>query len=314
MPNDHFVAKTCLRPFTHDGNHLCVYYKATDQFDLNVSVKKIGSLEGFYTLSASLVGDGHERDLEISFLQQQDAQFGGLRLALERLVHTKGEVGLELRRNLSNYLGLQIVRTPVYRGFSAAFMEDHLARGEYTPPPPPYIKGGRLNRDIMAYIQANDLKSDLPKNIAGYIGSLPWQLAENRTQVQFYTSDSPVVWHQYGPQVPGAGRVEGDGVFVFPVTPTLALMVWWGPSFDDLGPCSSLRLINEADVDFCNGLQIGQSHLHVFSQKDHSQACRSFCGEHPEVCDPERHKREAVEMARSEQARQVQAQVKRSTE
>ena len=310
MPNDHFVPKTYLRPFTYNGSHLCVYQKASDIFSPKVSIKNIGSLEGFYTLSASLVGDGHERDLEVGFLQKKDAQFKGLRVELECLVSAGDEIEPDLRRNLSSYLSLQMVRTPVYRNFIAAFMEDHLARGEYEPPPPPYAKDGRLSRDILAFIQARDLKSDLPQNLAMYLGSLPWQLAENRTQVQFYTSDSPVVWHQYGPQVSGTGRVEGDGVFVFPVTPTLALMAWWGPSFDSFGACSSMRLMSETEVEFCNHLQIAQSHLHIFSQCDHSHTCRRFCSAHPEVRDPEHHKREAVVIANSDMAREIQAQVR----
>ena len=275
MQNQHYVPCVYLKPFTYDGNHLHVYDKATDKL-LPLkwsSIKSSASEVNFYTLPEDLTQTGDADEVE-RWLQGVDNQFAALRSGVEDHIKSGYPVDQDLRHDLSSYLGVQIVRTKMYREILIVAYEIEIGNlhSEYKLPIV------RPTREQMRAFQANHMQETSARDIGRHLASRLWFLGLNETSVPFFTSDNPVFWQERFL----LGVNIGD-MIAFPITPRCLLMMYDGEITKGLSKRQFQHyMVNDEEVVTFNALQILQSHLRVYSQVDHFAECQRIRREYPD--------------------------------
>jgi hypothetical protein len=135
-----------------------------------------------------------------------------------------------------------------------------------------------------------------------------WLVCVNETSQPLYTSDHPVVMRSEVKPAPTTTSQPGEGIevlvefdsglpgfgsrgveVIFPLTPTKVLVALDRAHFTQFVELeyTSARLHPSA-VEQYNRLQVLQSYRQVFCSTDSFELARKVCGEHPEVCSPNR--------------------------
>ena len=249
MQNQHYVPRVYLKSFTYDGSHLYIFDKATNGLmpDKWSTIKSAASELNFYTLPEALTQTGEADEVE-SWLQEVDGRFGALRSGVEGHVKSGYPIEEYLRKELSRYLGVQMVRTKMYREIMAAAYKIGLDEID--------VQCGfdlvRPTREQMTSFHASHMREKMAPIISEHLESRLWFLGLNETQVTFFTSDSPVVLQEFS----SSGTRTGD-MIAFPITPRCILMMYDGEITAKLSRRPFQHwMINQEEVNELNALQL----------------------------------------------------------
>lgn len=279
---DHFVPQVYLRGFTDGSTEPELYfYRKKDGCCKKRSTKSVAFEYDLEAMPAHLVGE-ENRSIISDLLKDVDDDFFDLRERLNDLAAKRGSIDDDLKIKVSDHMGFQTVRTRTFLDFMIGGHEERSARGIIPLP----TSNGKLSEDqkkrlYLSFMIQLDDTSTLCWTAAQSYHSMAWNLAINRTQQPFFTSDTPVLMLT---GVPYASTDSTDDFVchhAFPVTSELMIMVGHRPHGDE-GPISFVECDGEM-VNFWNNIQVAQCHRCVYSRENPKEVCDAICDAHPEL-------------------------------
>lgn len=309
VKNQHFVPQFYLRKFTSSNDRLYVFDKFTKR-SFPTNVKNIASETGFYDFhpdfytglqeKASIEGIKQEDALLLSKvldpqlieheLAEREAKFSPIFDEILYAIEHKKPLTEEQRWYLTEFIVLQILRTPEYRRTLIETEEGlirHLLRF-YPDSENIFVKydESRASLEHAALMFNPDLQLALIKTLIDHT----WLIGENVTTDHFYTSDNPIVKRTHLPH-PHYGVGYGSlGVQIaYPLNSKYMLMMYEKIAFHHVRhlDLSTIPLKPE-NVMYYNSLQVFQSYRHVFYPYGEFLLAADIANAHPRVSVPER--------------------------
>ncbi len=275
----HYVPRFYLNSFCNDAGQLHVYDKTTGRKFVSrpdsVAVEK-----DFYELPVELTGTSDTRELESALSDVEGDAAAIIRTWVGAIGATEFRIRSAERERFALYIALQLLRTREQREILAEFQRrTATAEGSNTP-------DAVLHNHLL-------WNSDVVQGFADQLADFIWIIAQNSSDVQFLTSDHPVVvkdstntnWLL-------APRLSEAGVqVIIPLTPTLILYCkepqhWQRVlRFDS---CLSPVPFTDYMANHENSGQIGMSTRFVFSSSAQFSITEEYCDANPRIRDPNR--------------------------
>jgi hypothetical protein len=123
------------------------------------------------------------------------------------------------------------------------------------------------------------------------LGNLLWVIGINVTPHPFYTSDHPVVRraNTFSGPVPMVGIHDKGIEFIFPLSSRHVLLILERSHFASWRKHDTKAIpLTAEQIEGYNQVQVMRSSQRLYCQKDAFDLARKVCGEHPEICDPNR--------------------------
>ena len=264
----HYVPRFYLESFCNDAGQLHVYDKTTSRRFVSrpdsVAVEK-----DFYKLPIELTGTGDTRELESALSDVEGDAATIIRSWVDSVGDADFQISLSERTRFSLFIALQMLRTREQREILAEFERRTSTDAD----------GFTADTDLHNHLLWN---SDLVQEFADQLADFIWVIAQNTSEVQFLTSDHPVVVKDFtNTNWILAPRLSEVGVqVIIPLTPTLILYCkepnhWQAVSRFD-GCVSPVSFIDYM-ADHENSGQIGMSTRFVFSSSAQFSIADEYC-------------------------------------
>jgi len=275
----HYVPRFYLDSFCNDAGQLHVYDKTTGR----KFVSRPGSVaveKDFYELPVELTGTGDTRELETAISEVEGDAAAIIRTWVSAIGDSAFRIRSSERQRFALYIALQLLRTREQREILSEFQK----------------RTANADDSLMADAELHNhllWNSALVQEFADHLSGFIWTIAQNSSDVQFLTSDHPVVvkdstnknWFL-------TPRIFEAGVqVIIPLTPTLILYCmelqhWQAVSrFDSLlSPVTFTDYMAHHE----NSGQIGMSTRFVFSNSAEFSISDEYCDANPEIRDPNR--------------------------
>lgn len=297
----HYVPRTYLSQFTHDGERLFVYDKFTDE--IRPSNKMDIAHENYFydlpqvVLSEELKAEGIHHQIVEDALAELDGKFSR---AIEEIITTPSNKNLrhDLIHEMAYLLTVQLLRTrdmrnqviEAQRAVMQASLDTEIKLNFPDLPAENYPKvETKASHEGLVHAEVI-FNTDFTMKMAQGFAKQIWLVGINNTKSPLWTSDSPIVkYHHIRKQsIPGFSGWQLPGVEIaFPLTPKHILLIAERSHFKFLESldCGHSTLNDEA-VTFYNSLQVIQSYRQVYSNNDQFELAKRICTDNPDLRKP----------------------------
>ena len=277
VKREHYVARSYLRGFTDDGEHLCAFDKHTRKHFTSISVDEVANEKYFYDLSDSQVTEEKLAHLDGMFPKWRDS-------IIQTVVEGKS-ITLEQQVKLAFYISMQIRRTRWFRNFIINIAEQveealgTMARyytnkfGTVLKPDTSLLKylasdkEGMAKNEQIQSMHSFRVMMEMIRILANHI----WIIGVNQTPQTFYTSDHPISAypHLHHPIKSYSGLRSKGIEIVFPLNSRYILSMCERSYHTNLEilDCKSMD-IDANGVTYFNGFQVVQSNRWIYSNSD----------------------------------------------
>jgi hypothetical protein len=309
VKNQHYVPQFYLRKFAYPNDRLHVFDKFNKR-SFQTNAKNIASETGFYDFHPDIqnkfqekVAQGGVKKKDVPLLEKaldpqmiehelaaREARFSPIFDEILYAIEHKKPITEEQRWYLTEFIVLQILRTPEYRK-TLIETEEGLIRSLlrfYPDSEDIFVKydDRRASIDHASFMFNPRLQLALTTTLIDHI----WLFGENRTNNHFYTSDSPVVKRAHLPHpLYGVGYGSLGVQVAFPLTPKYMLIMCEKIAFHHIQHLDLTTIsLNAENVIYYNSLQVFQSYRHVFCPHGEFLLAADISNAHPRVSVPER--------------------------
>ncbi|HMH42895.1 MAG TPA: DUF4238 domain-containing protein [Pyrinomonadaceae bacterium] len=311
----HFVPQNSLRRFTHDGEHLFVFDKFTQEVRGDQNVKDIAEERHFNRIPVDelppevarniIDPDGIERalgaiesdynDLVGKILQASDPRTR-VRRILDAIHLTSPKCfNRKQKEAMSFFIALQYIRTREFRNFMAEgaqkFAEAVMKfvpreqRDEFAQVSNLGTSKNRKKLSHLNFIVDPDVLSDYSDVLYKHI----WVIGLNHTPHALYSSDHPVVRlpHVRRPFRGNMGIACRGIEIALPLSSKHILFLRERSHFKSYEPLEGRCIeLSQPNVECYNSLQVTQSHRQVYCENDDFDLARDICARSPRVSSP----------------------------
>jgi hypothetical protein len=269
----HYVPRFYLEAFASGPDHVLYVYDKREGRIFPCSPARIGAEKGFYDLAR--IDDEYPSALEnaLSSLESEAASIFHCwrsQLTQDRLI-----IPAVNRRTISQYLSVQMLRTPEQRKILQEFHRKAI--------------GPLSSADETADLHLGVLwNSGLAQEIADRLATFLWVVAINRSTVPYWTSDHPVlIKDRESKHWLNGPRAFDFGVqVVFPLSPIHMLYCMEPEGWASLrrfdGSISPVSITTYM-VQHENSGQVGMSTRWVFSRDSEFTFAHEFCSNNPSI-------------------------------
>ena len=309
VKNQHYVPQFYLRKFADSNDCLYVFDKFSKR-SFQTNAKNVASETGFYDFhpdiqnkfrekaaqggvkkeDASLLEKALDPQMIEHELAEREAKFSPLFEKILYAVEHNKPLTEEQRWYLTEFIVLQILRTPEYRR-TFIETEEGLMRALlrfYPDFENLFVKYDerRASLDHAAFMFNPELQSALIKTLIDHT----WLIGENVTTDHFYTSDSPVVKRTHLPHpLYGVGYGSLGVQIAFPLHPKYMLIMYEKIAFRHVRHLDLSTIPLKAEnIKYYNSLQVFQSYRHVLCSQGQVLLATDISYAHPRVSVPER--------------------------
>lgn len=292
--NQHYVPRSYLKRFTHDGKKFFIFDKFTRKcFESNI--KRIANEKYFYDFPEGIGIKDEDLQIVEKELGKLDSKFPILVDDVLRTLDERGEITHIQKTNMAYFIAIQLLRTREHRNFRVELGEKmgevllHLIieTNKLNVSPDEYEI--EFSQETAKFEQIASIFN--PKNVSEFAKTLDnhiWIIGINDTTHPVYTSDNPVVMY---PNKEGSGLASEGIEIAFPLTPKYILMILERTFFKSLEAldCKPTYL-RDGDLFLYNSSQVFQSYRQVYCQSNDFSLAEKICEEVPEACNPDRNR------------------------
>ncbi|MBI3700655.1 MAG: DUF4238 domain-containing protein [Afipia sp.] len=287
----HFVAQTYLKEFCNSDGKVCVYSKDDPSRPRWASPASIG-YEKYYYSQPTPDGGVDNNKLE-DYFSSIENEWPHLVNKIKRGEKYNGGLNQLLLFVLMHRVRVPTARDAVEKTLAASVKMSirHLNDQGQLPAPPDGFTFEYLDKHMAISIDPHKsihAMVDLAKGVEKIFGAIGFRILENETDLNFITSDNPVVY--FDPTVPLSAmqpyNIDRDRMtieFMFPMTPRL--MLWGHSDFkptDGLHTVSYEKVIHRDFVKRANVLIAKFAHRMVFaSEQTHTPLVKKYAPTSP---------------------------------
>jgi len=299
----HTVPRCYLERWVNPGTGNISTFDKITRKTYDTSVWNVAQERFFYDLHPEAIEPGHRNTgIDLQAVEKGLAAVEGyFARALDALLGEGEPKGVHpgLRWMLAIQVAIQWMRTRRYRDVIVELSEktmqahaDELVRRNFPDLPREHYPTVTLEEhSVSALHNQFFFDQDRWEQLAGVLVNHIWMLVVNEASVPFYTSDHPVVRRANLPDDRTGGiGIDSPGVeFFMPVSPKYGLVMLERTFFRHFEQYDGGQAVVSSDkVDELNGLQVEQSHRHLFSSTGDFTTAQRVCEENPAVCGPDR--------------------------
>lgn len=300
--NQHFVPRSYLKRFTHDGSQTYVFDKVK-KLTFPSNINKIASGKYFYNLPQEINSNVDPFLIEKVF-SQLETKYGNLLAEIIDGITVRRGITKNQKQNLAIHLGVQILRT---REFRDSYIE--LSKKAREAIFNKFLKLQKIDTEAIVSIGDNMIPAEHARMIfdpeslgilVPFLSDCIWMVGINMTEQPFYTSDTPIVKEahlsRFGPSF--TGWLSPGVEIAFPLSSKLVLTLYNRNLFNDTGSRAIQQIAEgmdgnliplEADhIKRYNSLQVIHSYRQIYCEADSFELALKICNEHPQVCNPDR--------------------------
>jgi hypothetical protein len=297
----HFVPRGYLTNFTSNGQKIYAFDKYENK-SFPTSINDIAQKNCFYDLPQKIIENDiqNKKVIEETLAQFDSIHASNLKDVLKR-VRSKKRLFPEQKEILADFAALQYLRTNDFRKNSIDAFNDMNSKifdmftNYMNIADDLKLNEIKLEMDKSDHVlhHANLMfNSDLFETIKKSLLSHFYILGCNGTDIDLYTSDSPIILHSHNKDYPYGRGFCAPGIEVFfPISNGFTISYYEQSYFKHMNKYNgSFIELKERHIEYYNSKQVIEAERFIYCSSDNFSFAREVISKYPEIADPNKKK------------------------
>ncbi|MBX9839197.1 MAG: DUF4238 domain-containing protein [Silvanigrellaceae bacterium] len=297
----HFVPRGYLTNFTSNGQKIYAFDKYENK-SYPTSINDIAQKNCFYDLPQKMVEDDfqNKKIIEEILAKFDSIHASNLKDVLKRL-SSKKRLFSEQKEILADFAALQYLRTNDFRKNSINVFNDMNSK---------IFDMFTNHTNIENSLEKNQIKLEMDKSdhvihhtnlmfsyelfetIKNSLLSHFYIIGCNNTNIDLYTSDSPIVLYSHNKEYPYGRGFCAPGIEVFfPISNDYIISYFERSYFKDLSiPNNPFIDLKDRNIEYYNSQQVIEAERFIYCRSDNFSFAKEVISKYPEIADPNKKK------------------------